>query len=76
MISPRLGLLLTAALWLAFSSAVRVSAISGGCKERDSYNGAWRKNGMTFEQCKTYNERKDGDDVFAERGLVWWDVRA
>jgi hypothetical protein len=72
----RLGLVLAAASWLGVLTEARVSAVSGACKERASYNGAWGRNGMTLEQCKAYNQRKDGDDVFAERGLVWWDVRA
>lgn len=72
----RLCLLLAVLSYLGVLSEVRVSAVSGACKERDSYSAAWRRNGVTLEQCRAYNERKDGDDMFAERGLVWWDVRA
>jgi hypothetical protein len=53
-----------------------VAAISGSCKERDSYSSPWRGNGRSFEDCKAYNQRRDGDNVFDERGLVWWDSRS
>jgi hypothetical protein len=71
----RWALWLVAASCLGIPSERGVLAISGACKERDYYNQAWRRNDMAFDQCKTYNERRDGDDVFAERGTVWWDVR-
>jgi hypothetical protein len=67
--------LLAAVSWLGVLAEGRVSAVSGACKERASYNGTWGRNGMTLEQCKAHNQRKDGDDVFTERGLVWWDVQ-
>ena len=50
-------------------------AISGSCKERASYSSAWRANGRSFEDCKAYNQQRDGDNVFYETGLVWWDSR-
>jgi hypothetical protein len=53
-----------------------VAAISGACKDRESYGGGWRLNGRSFEDCKAYNQRRDGDNVFDERGFVWWDSRS
>lgn len=52
------------------------ATISGACKERDSYDAQWRFNGRSFEECKADNQRRDGDNVFDQRGLVWWDSRA
>jgi hypothetical protein len=66
---------LLASLLVAASSAGEVSAITGACKHRASYSSAWQPNGLTFEQCKARNQATDRDDVFEERGLVWWDVR-
>jgi hypothetical protein len=52
------------------------AAISGACKQRDSYSGPWRFNNLGFDECKAENQRRDGDNVFDERGLVWWDSRS
>lgn len=53
-----------------------VAAISGSCKERSSYGSPWRGNGRSFEDCKAYNQQRDGDNVFDARGLVWWDSQS
>ena len=66
-------LLLFFALVAAGLSGRDASAISGSCKERASYSSAWRANGRSFEDCKAYNQQRDGDNVFYETGLVWWD---
>ncbi len=54
-----------------------VCAVAGCCKERESYGASWHKSdlGTDFAKCKERNQSKDGDNVFDERGLVWWDVR-
>lgn len=49
-------------------------AQSGCCKTRNALNAPWRKAlDLTFAACRQLNEKRDGDDVFAESGLVWWD---
>jgi len=67
-------LLLAVAILVTFPCYNQLFAISGCCKERASYKAGWSNNGATFKQCKDLN-RQDGDDVFQQRGLVWWDVR-
>jgi hypothetical protein len=48
-------------------------AQSGCCKIRSSVTAQWSKAlDRTFPACRQLNA-KDGDDVFAESGLVWWD---
>ncbi len=49
-------------------------AISGCCKERRTPNHAWRRSRLAFAECKRRNDRIDRDDVFAPRGLYWWDI--
>jgi len=70
-----LGFLLFAA---AFSMTLpgdnQLFAVSGCCKQRDSYSGNWYGNGKNFEECERLNQEKDRDNVFDQRGLVWWDV--
>ena len=48
---------------------------NGCCMQRNSTNENWYANGLNFWQCKQFNQHRDGDDVFAPSGLVWWDVR-
>jgi hypothetical protein len=51
-----------------------LSAQSGCCKTRNAPNAQWRKAlDLTFAACRQANEQRDGDDVFAQSGLVWWD---
>ena len=50
-------------------------ALTGACKVRDSSAAVWSSNGMAFEACKALNQQRDGDNVFDERGLVWWNVK-
>ncbi len=70
-----LGFLLIAALLLSFQGSNKLYAVSGCCKERNSYDAGWRPNGMNFKQCETRNQSCDGDNVFRQRGLVWWDAQ-
>jgi hypothetical protein len=68
-------LLLAVAIFLTFPCYKRVFAVDGCCKDRDSLTGSWRKKlGMSFKECESLN-RKDGDNVLDQRGLVWWDVQ-
>lgn len=60
---------------LALMSGGRAAAMAGTCKERGSSTAAWQTNNRTFEQCKATNQQRDGDNVFDQQGLVWWDVR-
>ena len=64
-----------AALMSAPPRSSAVFAQSGCCKERSSYDGRWGRNGRSYEDCKALNDKKDGDNVLDERGLVWWDAR-
>ncbi len=49
-----------------------VSALSGCCKQRDSYKDNWHRNGQNFIECQAANQQ-DGDNIFEEAGLIWWD---
>jgi hypothetical protein len=53
----------------------QIFAVDGCCKERSSLTSEWRRNGMSFPECEKSNRSKDGDNVFDQRGFVWWDVR-
>lgn len=68
------GFLMIAALLLSFQGSNKLYAVSGCCKERNSYKENWSKNGMSFNACKSLNQ-KDGDNVTEQRGLVWWDTQ-
>ena len=71
-----LGLLLSTAGVLALLLCdSQLFAATGCCKERNSLRERWKQTDMTLEDCKRQNERSDRDNVFDERGLVWWDVR-
>lgn len=69
------GLLLAVlALSMSPPCSSPLSAQSGCCKTRGAPNAAWRKAlDLTFGACRQLNQQRDGDDVFAETGLVWWD---
>lgn len=47
---------------------------AGCCKQRDVPQGAWHANQLPFSDCQQLNLSKDGDTVFDQQGLVWWDV--
>jgi hypothetical protein len=49
-------------------------AVTGCCKGRESYWTSWYETKMNFKVCEDWNLKVDGDDVFNESGLVWWDV--
>lgn len=66
-------LLLTVAVFLTFPCHQRVFAVDGCCKRRDSLKSAWYRVPMSFDQCKQSNDQTDRDNVFDQRGLVWWD---
>jgi hypothetical protein len=61
---------------LALTSGGRATAMAGRCKERNSSKDAWQQNDLKFEQCKERNQQRDGDNVFDQQGLVWWDTKA
>jgi hypothetical protein len=69
-------LILGFSLWMILSSHYRLFAQPPGCcKQRDSREGDWYKNGLNFDQCQQWNRRKDrGDNVFDKQGFVWWDL--
>jgi hypothetical protein len=48
-------------------------AMDGCCKQREWPANPWRKNGASFETCEQRNRDKDNDNIFVERGRVWWD---
>lgn len=66
---------LTAVAGLALTAGPDAAAMDGSCKEREAATAAWQPNKQTFEQCKARNQQRDGDNVFDQQGLVWWDVR-
>ena len=70
-----LGFLLIVALLLQFSGNNKIYAVSGCCKERTSSKSKWENIGENFKTCKSLNQRRDGDNVYDQRGFVWWDVR-
>ena len=57
----------------------RVPAFAQGqgcCKERDSLSSrAWRPNGLSLENCRRLNDKRDGDNVSQPTGFIWWDGR-
>ena len=68
-------LLFTAAFLVTFPCGSQLFAQSGCCKERDSYRVQWYPNRKNFKDCEDLNRDKDGDNVFDEGGLVWWDSK-
>ncbi len=68
-------LIIAASLPMMIPCDNKIYAVSGCCKERNSYDAGWRPNGMNFKQCETRNQSRDGDNVFRQRGLVWWDAQ-
>lgn len=49
-------------------------ARSGCCMERNSTrNNNWYENGLSFGKCRDLNRRKDGDNLYERRGLIYWD---
>jgi len=70
----RLSVLATA-ISVGFPYSNQISAVDGCCKERPSLTSGWSPNGMSFKECENLNRSKDRDNVFDQRGLVWWDVR-
>lgn len=60
-------------LYLSFDNAS--FAQQGCCKVRKSRSGRWYIKDYSFEQCRQLNDERDGDDVFYDRGRVWWDER-
>jgi len=76
------ALALATFLVVAFASLAvppcRVPAFAqaGCCKERDSLSSrAWRPNGLSFENCRRQNDKRDGDNVGQPAGFIWWDAR-
>lgn len=66
--------LLMAFLFFMLAPNNELFAVSGCCKQRDSYRARWYPNGMDFKRCETENQKQDGDNIFDEQGLLWWDV--
>lgn len=68
-------LIIAASLPMMIPCDNKIYAVSGCCKERNSYNAEWRQNGLSFKSCESLNQNKDGDNVYDQRGFVWWDAR-
>ena len=48
---------------------------TGCCKQRDWLAGEWYKTRLGFADCEELNRNRDNlDDIFVERGYVWWDA--
>ncbi|MFQ5853641.1 MAG: hypothetical protein ACE5JU_24035 [Candidatus Binatia bacterium] len=67
-------LLLAAAFSLTLPCTNQLFALSGCCMQRSSYGAQWSPNGLSFMACRQLNQSSDGDNVFDQRGLVWWNV--
>jgi hypothetical protein len=67
------SLVLAVGILVTFPCDSRLFAQSGCCKRRDSLRVPWARVQMPFEQCKQLNDQTDRDNVFDQRGLVWWD---
>lgn len=68
--------LLMAFLFFILASNNELFAVSGCCKQRSSYGASWSPNhGMNIKDCEKLNQELDGDNVFLQQGLVWWDTR-
>ena len=70
-----LGFLLITGLLLPFSGDNKLYAVSGCCKERASIKAGWIRNQLDFVNCRSMNQNQDGDNVFDQRGRVWWDTQ-
>ena len=47
---------------------------SGCCKQRDWLAADWRETDLSFRECESLNDNRDNlDDIFQEKGYVWWD---
>ena len=47
---------------------------SGCCKLRDWLAGNWRQTDLSFKECEGLNRTRDSlDDIYEEKGYVWWD---
>jgi hypothetical protein len=48
---------------------------TGCCKVRDWLAGNWRQTDLSFTECERLNRNRDSlDDLFEEKGYVWWDA--
>jgi len=69
-----LAVLVLVVLALSMLPPTPLSAQAGCCKTRKTADEPWKKAlDLTFEKCRQLNEQRDGDDLFAEAGRVWWD---
>lgn len=66
---------LIAVLFFKLASNNELFAVSGCCKQRNSYTEEWIRKDLNFKECEAENRRQDGDNVFIKEGLVWWDTR-
>ncbi len=47
----------------------------GCCMQRASEHSEWYPNGMDFNQCRSANQYRDGnDDLYSPSRLFWWNV--
>jgi hypothetical protein len=47
---------------------------TGCCKKRDWLAGEWIKTGLNLTECRKLNRTRDSlDNIFEEKGYVWWD---
>jgi hypothetical protein len=75
-ISLIIGLLLIIiAILMVLPIGSQLMAVDGCCKQRNSYSENWRRSRLNYPQCRQLNQQRDGDNIFDQSGLVWWDVR-
>jgi hypothetical protein len=47
---------------------------TGCCMKRDWLAGNWIKTSLNLTECRKLNRTRDSlDDIFQEKGYVWWD---
>lgn len=69
-----LGLLLLATTSLrGLPADNQVNALSGCCRQSDSYTSRWYRNEMSFDECRKSNDR-DKESLFDESGFFWWNI--
>jgi hypothetical protein len=58
---------------VSFSHNYHFAQQPGCCKQRSSTRERWYRNELNFWNCNELNRHLDGDDVYEEKGRVWWD---
>lgn len=66
---------LVAGISLVIPATIDQTHAARGCCMQKGSNGNWYPNGMNFNQCRSANQRQDGNDnLNAPTGMFWWNV--